>query len=1257
MLWMAMLTVMPAFAQTSHWALKAGGATVDEATDISMDAAGNAYTTGYFTGNASFGSQSLAANGITDIYLAKANPQGVFEWAVKAGGNAADRALGIKTDGQGNSYVTGFFQGTATFGGQTLVSSGLQDVFIAKYNASGVVQWAVKAGGTLSDIGNGINVDQAGNVVVTGEFAGSATFGATTLTSMNGSVDVFVAKLNADGVFQWAKKGSAPAIDRGIDVACDAQGNVYVAGQFSDTITFDVTHQNNMVNAVFVIKYNSNGQEQWFRKMGGGALNIVTGIVVDNASNVLITGDFTGNAIFFGTPSTTLTSSYANRIFVAKYATSGVLQWAVASGSDNAITSKNIALDSQGNACVVGNFRCVLSEFSNQYGEGTFNSVGFWDVFVAKYSASGQWMFSRNVGGRQSDNGAGIAVNAFGQMHIAGSFSEQLNFPVPEDFIDPGTPPLTTGGVYCNDDEYRIYRSLASSGNLDAFILNVFDPLRAPYDYYVRPNIAGCDVSYLGVCLGANACPDSLDACGFAIIPAVSNTTLAGPAFTYLWANNTTAPSIPGISTGNYSVTMTSIDGCFVSQDTVHLTINPLPPQPLITDSYGINVQAAITVPIIICGDDSVLLSAINYDQNMFGWSGPQSTNNNDSVWATVAGAYGFYTQDANGCLRSSVVQVIMDDDFPPLPAGMIGVQDHDRNDTITICTGANFSMLVYDTIANPNAVLACIPAAEIFWTVTPSSTISFGSPTVCLVYSENTFTVTASGDYTITAMVVRENYCFADTVYVTRTIHIELLPVPILPPLTISISGNPGLCPGDTIVLTASPAPNYEWGGPDIQSAASSITVFQPGTYTVVTTLTDTNEYGCISVSSAQASHTLVASLQPVVTMLPGNGLICPNGSIVLSCSGAGVFSWQGPDGPFGGNSASITVNSPGQYYCVRSDQYGCQLVSNTVIINQYTTPFIIPFPSSMVCEGESVTLSVNSNPESTIEWLAPLQGNVWEQTVSEAGTYSCMVTSCGITSEVSIAIAVSNVVAGIEVVGAATFCEGDSVTLVAVAGANSFVWQPEGSSSPTLTLHASGEHTLLAFDANGCSGSFGPVQVTAIANTLQPPVLADTAVCPQGQAVLHAIAGGLVRWYDGAEGGLSIASGPAYTTPPLEVAATYFASQQSAYCESERAPVLVLMDNCEGIDMPNAFSPNGDGVNDVFSFGLKGAKCFRCDIYSRWGRLLYAWEDAAAGWDGTLQRTGERVTDGVYYWVMDYCDYLGNAKRGAGYVHVLGQ
>src|SRR5260370_23005516 len=125
-----------------------------------------------------------------------AEPPPDFLWAVKAGGSDIDTGYGIAADASGNVYVTGFFSGTASFGNTNLSSSGSEDIFVAKYDAAGTLQWARPAGGSACYESLGIAVDRTGNVFVTGFFQGNASVGPTNLSS-TGQSDVLVAKYDA----------------------------------------------------------------------------------------------------------------------------------------------------------------------------------------------------------------------------------------------------------------------------------------------------------------------------------------------------------------------------------------------------------------------------------------------------------------------------------------------------------------------------------------------------------------------------------------------------------------------------------------------------------------------------------------------------------------------------------------------------------------------------------------------------------------------------------------------------------------------------------------------------------------------------------------------------------------------------------------------------------------------------------------------------------------------------------------------------
>lgn len=265
-------------------------------------------------------------------------------------------------------------------------------MFLAKYDSSGNFLWVVSGGGKNGDLGNAVTTDPYGNVFVTGQFTDTAQFSGTEFISMpdtnfQSSFDAFIAKYNSSGDLLWIKKGSGKSTDRGMDIAADPFGNIYALGQFTDTITFDSTYNNNSYNATFLLKCDSAGNEIWFRRMGGSSQNIAYGIAVDNSSNVYITGDCSGNIIFFGSTNNTFSSLYNYNAYIAKYDSNGNFLWFTSDGSSSHVSSRNIALDSLGSPFIIGNFKCVFSAYSDLFGSGIFNSIGFRDVMFQNITA------------------------------------------------------------------------------------------------------------------------------------------------------------------------------------------------------------------------------------------------------------------------------------------------------------------------------------------------------------------------------------------------------------------------------------------------------------------------------------------------------------------------------------------------------------------------------------------------------------------------------------------------------------------------------------------------------------------------------------------------------------------------------------------------------------------------------------------------------------------------------------------------------
>jgi len=395
---------------TLLWARSAvgsGGAGIG----IAVDAAGNAVVTGAFYGSATFGAgeaneTTLSSAGDDDIFVAKYAPGGSLLWARSAGGLSRDIGNGITVDAAGNALLSGVFFDSATFGAgeaneTTLPQVGGGDVVIAKYAPNGTLLWARSAGGGFYETGNGIAVDAAGNSLVTGEFAGSATFGAgeaneTTLTATEWS-DIFIARYAPDGTLLWARSAGGSADDVGTGIVVDATGNALATGSFRGSATFGAGEANETtltavgLNDIFIAQYAPDGSLLWARSAGGVGVDYGYGIAVDVDGNAAVTGYFRDSATFGAGEAneTTLTDVGGGDIFIAQYAPDGSLLWARSAGGESSFDGgRGIAVDVAGNALVTGGFGGSATFGAGEANKTTLTAAGSGDIFIAKYAGA-----------------------------------------------------------------------------------------------------------------------------------------------------------------------------------------------------------------------------------------------------------------------------------------------------------------------------------------------------------------------------------------------------------------------------------------------------------------------------------------------------------------------------------------------------------------------------------------------------------------------------------------------------------------------------------------------------------------------------------------------------------------------------------------------------------------------------------------------------------------------------------------------------
>lgn len=347
-----------------------------------------------------------------------------LEWlgGQKMGGVTKDRGNTMTVDNNGNVTVSGTFLGTANFGGQSLVSGGKVDSYVASFNSSGALRWVRGFGGTdtsaLAEV-YAIAADSSGNVLAIGSFAGTVRFGSISLTTDR--VNMFLVKLNESGNVLWAQQAGDrnwkeyPGGCIGAGVAVDRSGDVFVTGTIDDSVYFGNHLLYGEFNDIFIARYSSSGVAQWARRAGGPFPDNGQDIAVDPDGNPVITGVF-GDTAAFG--AIELKGYGWEDVYIAKYDASGNAQWARNAGSVDRDFPFAIATDMQGNIYTTGFYVLPMS-----FGTVTLPVNGQIDMYLAKYNASGVLQWVNRSYGFGTELSAAVTTDAEGNVYTSGALT------------------------------------------------------------------------------------------------------------------------------------------------------------------------------------------------------------------------------------------------------------------------------------------------------------------------------------------------------------------------------------------------------------------------------------------------------------------------------------------------------------------------------------------------------------------------------------------------------------------------------------------------------------------------------------------------------------------------------------------------------------------------------------------------------------------------------------------------------------------
>lgn len=698
-----------------------------------------------------------------------------------------------------------------------------------------------------------------------------------------------------------------------------------------------------------------------------------------------------------------------------------------------------------------------------------------------------------------------------------------------------------------------------------------------------------------------------------------------GPYSSVTWSNSSTLSSGSGdivnagpSTTQSYVATATNSFGC-TGTAPVTVTVNPLP------------VMTVTPTSPTVCAGFSTFMTASGASTYL--WNTGNTTDTmtvlvNSTTTYTVVGT------SAGGCVDSTTVTVTLN---PNIPTDA-GVPD-------SICPGAT-------SVLNPTPFNV------------GSYTYSWTGPGVITNPNTANATVTPAATGTYTVNMIDQNGCTG-----VDSVEIVVLPQPVA-----SAGADLTICTGEQTQLNASGGSNYSWS-PNIALSPTN-TMSNPmanptSTQQYIVTVTDPS--GCFD------TDTMVVNVNPLPAINAGTDVyICGNGA-QLNATGGTSYVWT----PSAGLSSDIIANpianpaSTTTYVVTGTDNNGC-VNTDTIVVNLYTPLTVVASNAASICPGNNTAVSAVAGGGDgiyTYSW-APATGlsttNAANATASPTVTTTYVVTvsdACGST------VAVDSVVVTVHPVPVLTItpdvtsgCSPVCVNFTGTASPSASVscnWDfSDGTGSGCNTSHCfntAGSYniTLSVIDGNGCAATLtmpnlitvhpNPVAGFAAAPdtvTFLSPVIVVTPSTINGDSIIYLVNGDTI--YD--MGQFQYTFDNTGTFQITQIVYTQYGCVDQAQDNVTVIPDFIIY-------VPNAFSPNEDGINDEFMAYGEGIDpaSFQMWIYDRWGNLIFQTSDLYKGWNGKVQGQPNTAQIDTYVWKITCKDRTGTMHKYIGNVNMI--
>ncbi|NUQ75039.1 MAG: hypothetical protein HUU21_15925 [Polyangiaceae bacterium] len=397
---------------------------------MAIDKAGNVIVAGAMKGTVDFGGGPITSPPNGAYFVTKMDAGGKHLWT-KLFGESTDQSISVNTDADGNVLIACSSSAKIDFGGGFLYGAGSSDVFIAKLSNDGDHLWSNVFGDAGYDRVSSIGVSSQNTIVIAGDFSGTITFGAETLTNNDNFTDIFTAGLTSNGSIAWAKNYSCTASLGAVRMALRTDDTIILGGVFfGKEVSFGGGALPSAGGTeIYVAALDPMGKHIWSKRFGGPDTQALLGLAVDPLGNVLLGGHFNAP---FDLGGTTLPFMGGSDAFVAKLGTSGEHLWSKRFGDAAVQSTMVIAADAIGNVLIGGTMSGTVD-----FGGGPL-TANDQDISLVALRPDGAHAWSRRYGGSDTQEINAAVVDNTGNVLIAGNLKGYLNF---------GGAPLTSAGL------------------------------------------------------------------------------------------------------------------------------------------------------------------------------------------------------------------------------------------------------------------------------------------------------------------------------------------------------------------------------------------------------------------------------------------------------------------------------------------------------------------------------------------------------------------------------------------------------------------------------------------------------------------------------------------------------------------------------------------------------------------------------------------------------------------------------------------